>query len=110
MEHEITGIVSGDYESFCFDVSKEEWKKIRGEEPRNADKSFFNKDCYRIYLTDLFPILFGRWRVEDPILVSKFKISIEADTVKEIPPPEENPLYEKELNEWLDDEIEKDIG
>ena len=46
---EFIGIPSGDYESFCWDVDKETFKKITGKEPKKYYKSYFNEGLYRIY-------------------------------------------------------------
>lgn len=46
--------LSGDHESFCFDVTKEEYKRIRGKNPTKYEKSMFNKGLYRIYPGHLF--------------------------------------------------------
>lgn len=43
------GIPSGDNEAFCWDVTKEEFKRLTGKNPSKHDKSFFNKKHYRIY-------------------------------------------------------------
>ena len=37
------GIVSGDYECFCWDVTREVYKEITGSFPSKWDKSTFNK-------------------------------------------------------------------
>lgn len=44
-----SGIPSGDFDSFCWDVSKEDFIKITNEEPTEDDISFSNKGLYRIY-------------------------------------------------------------
>ena len=48
------GMPSGDYESFCWDVSLETFKQIKGINPDEFDKSCFNKEQYKIYPNDLF--------------------------------------------------------
>lgn len=77
-------IKSGDYEAFCFDVDKETYLKLRKnhgyENDSNfedyADKSFFNKEMYRIYPDDLFRSNFtGRKK-------KKFRVKIEIEEVK----------------------------
>ena len=50
-------IKSGDYESFCFDVDRDEFIKIKGEEPSEFDKSYFYENKYRLYMEDIFRIL-----------------------------------------------------
>ena len=45
---EIVGIPSGDHEAFCFDVSREEYIRIKGSKPYAYDKGF-SKNTYRIY-------------------------------------------------------------
>lgn len=52
-KHSFDAIPSGDYESFCFDVDKETFINIKGEEPDKFDRSYFNKGKYRIYPSDL---------------------------------------------------------
>lgn len=49
VELEITGVMSGDYEAACVDVSKDEYKRLVGEKPEEFDKSFFYKNLYRYY-------------------------------------------------------------
>lgn len=51
---EFVGYISGDYESFCFDVNREDFIKITGEEPVECNQSLFNDGTYRIYPTTLF--------------------------------------------------------
>lgn len=51
---EFKGIPSGDYESFCWDVSLETFKQIKGTNPDKFDKSYFNEGKYRIYPDDFF--------------------------------------------------------
>lgn len=51
---EFKGIPSGDYESFCWDVSPETFKKIKGKNPKSSNKSYFNEGKYRIYPDDFF--------------------------------------------------------
>lgn len=51
---EFNGIPSGDNEAFCWDVDKETFIKINGEKPSKYDKSFFNKNTYRLYPNDTF--------------------------------------------------------
>lgn len=46
---EITGVSSGDYECHCFDVDKEEFKRLTGEEPEDFDESFFYNNLFRYY-------------------------------------------------------------
>jgi hypothetical protein len=48
------GILSGDHESFCWDVDRETFILIKDEEPTDYDKSCFNKGLYRIYPDDIF--------------------------------------------------------
>lgn len=51
---EFKGIPSGDYESFCWDVTKEVFMKIKGKKPERYDASYFNKGLYRIYPDDFY--------------------------------------------------------
>lgn len=53
-EIEFEGFPSGDMESFCFDVTKEDYIKINGEEPGEFDKSVNKDNLYRIYPDDFF--------------------------------------------------------
>ncbi len=46
---EFEGIISGDHESFCFDVTKEVFEKVTGRSPDKWDKAVFNKGLYRLY-------------------------------------------------------------
>ena len=46
---EFKGIPSGDGESFCWDVDKETFIKIKGIEPEVSDQSFYNNELYMIY-------------------------------------------------------------
>ena len=48
-----TGILSGDHESFCFAVSKENFTRITGREPEDFDKDRFYKGKYAIYPSDI---------------------------------------------------------
>lgn len=66
--YEFDGIPSGDHEGFCWDVSKEDFKKIKGRDPISCDKSYFNKGLYRIYPNDFYGL-------DEP--KCKIKISIE---------------------------------
>jgi len=52
--YEFQGIPSGDCESFCWDVDKETFIKIKGEAPNKHDKSRVNKGLYRIYPDDFY--------------------------------------------------------
>lgn len=51
---EFEGMPSGDYESFCWDVSKETFGRIVGSEPTELDRSFFDECLYRLYPNDIF--------------------------------------------------------
>jgi hypothetical protein len=54
MKVQFKGIPSGDYESFCWDVTKEEFIKIKGREPDEFDPAYFNEGFYRVYPDDIF--------------------------------------------------------
>lgn len=45
----IYGIVSGDYEVECLDVTYDSFKELYNDEPTEYDKSFFYSDLYRVY-------------------------------------------------------------
>lgn len=51
---EFEGVPSGDYESFCWDVSKDTFERVEGYEPTELDKSFFNEGMYRLYPNVIF--------------------------------------------------------
>lgn len=65
---EFVGINSGDNESFCWDVDKDTFIKIKGKEPETYDKSYFNERLYRVYPSDFYGF-------DSP--KSKVKLSIE---------------------------------
>ena len=46
---EFEAIPSGDHEGFVWDVTKEEFVKIMGRNPKECEKSYFNKGMYHIY-------------------------------------------------------------
>lgn len=50
-------IPSGDYEAFTFAVSKEDYIKITGKEPRDLDKNDFNENKYNLYPDNLFDLM-----------------------------------------------------
>lgn len=52
--YEFKGIPSGDCDSFCWDVSRKEFIKIKGEEPNKFDKSYVNEGLFRIYPNDFY--------------------------------------------------------
>lgn len=55
IEYNFKAIPSGDHESFCFDVDRETYVQIVGDEPDEMyDKSVFNEDMYRIYPDQFF--------------------------------------------------------
>lgn len=59
---ELTGVSSGDYEAACFDVTKEEFKRLNDREPEEFEESFFFKDLFRHYgveIPDKFISEFG---------------------------------------------------
>jgi hypothetical protein len=49
MKVKFKGIASGDHEAFCWDVSREEFTRLTGMEPKHHDRSFFRQGYYRIY-------------------------------------------------------------
>jgi hypothetical protein len=48
------GILSGDYEAFCWDVTKETFIYLKNSEPDIDDQSCFNENLYKIYPDDIF--------------------------------------------------------
>ena len=88
----VIGVPSGDYESFCFDVPEEEYKKImckrmgkgfteRIEEWKNSNKSFIYKKIYIIYGIPKVPIWNKKYKNPTHLLKVKYNdygiISIE---------------------------------
>ena len=63
-EYKFRGIPSGDYEAFCFDVTKEEYERITGKKPKKWDKSKISNGLYRLYPDDLFEDFNGEVEVE----------------------------------------------
>lgn len=58
---ELIGYKSGDNECFCWDVSKEVFIKLTGEDPEVYErlyKSIFHKNSYKVYPQDIIPELF----------------------------------------------------
>jgi hypothetical protein len=53
-EIQFSGIVSGDGESFCFDVDRETFVRITGNEPNEFDISCYNNSLFRLYPNDIF--------------------------------------------------------
>lgn len=53
-EYRFKALSSGDYESFCFDVTREDFERITGKQPTKWDKSKFNKGLYRLYPNEFF--------------------------------------------------------
>lgn len=47
------GVPSGDYESFVWDVSKEDFTVITGRAPNTSDRARFTDGRYMIYPNDL---------------------------------------------------------
>lgn len=68
----IEGIISGDYESFCFDVTKKDYVRITGEKPDKFRKSYFHKGKFRLYPDHIF-------RAIGLSLSSKVKLTITYD-------------------------------
>lgn len=56
-EIEFEGTLSGDYECFCWDVTKKIFKQITGRNPDKWDKSTFNKGLYKLYPAHILEIL-----------------------------------------------------
>lgn len=53
-EYDFIGYLSGDYESFCWDVNLETFINITGRNPDKYSHSEFNDGMYRIYPNDLY--------------------------------------------------------
>ena len=66
--YEFQGISSGDYESFCWDVSEEDFIKIKGRTPNKYNKSIEREGLYKLYPNDFYGL-------DDP--KCNIKISIE---------------------------------
>jgi len=76
---QFVGRLSGDYESFCFDVEKQDFIEITNntnERIIENRKSPFNDDLYQLYPTDLLKA-FSEDKLYD------FKITIEAFPIEE---------------------------
>lgn len=69
IEVEFEGISSGDHESFCWDVTEEVFIKIKGEKPKERNKSCFNKGLFRIYPNDFYGL-------DSPLCKVKISINI----------------------------------
>lgn len=46
---QVLGWLSGDGECFCMDVSREEFKRLKGRRPQGHDRSRRNPGAYRVY-------------------------------------------------------------
>lgn len=73
---EFEGLLSGDYECFCWDVTKEVFKEVTGKNPCKWDKSTFNKKLYKLYPGAVLEALGIQSN-------AKCKIKISGGTVKE---------------------------
>lgn len=73
------GIPSGDYESFCWDVTRDTFWRITGKPPEDWDKSYYHEGLYRLYENDFF-----RSFSEDGVSTPrrKFKVSITIEPVE----------------------------
>jgi len=58
---EFEAVISGDGESFCFDVTEGIYEYLKGEplkdDERDWNKSGFNPGLYQVYPSDIFSIL-----------------------------------------------------
>lgn len=45
---EFSAVPSGDYESFCWDVTRDEFIRLMGWKPKRYERSFFNVGLFRI--------------------------------------------------------------
>lgn len=104
MKQEIIAIPSGDHEGFCFDVSREDFMRIKNAEPDKYDKSWFNKGYYRIYPQDLFRVLYGSSERDGSKKIYKFNISLESEEVDKTSPIEDYNEYDKDLFKWRDED------
>jgi len=50
---EFEAILSGDYECFCFDVDKETFESITGNQAFPFCESQFNENKYKLYMEDI---------------------------------------------------------
>ena len=69
--YEFDGIPSGDGESFCWDVNKETYISIKGEQPNKFDKSESHKGLYRIYPNDFYGFDRPKCRIKISIEIIK---------------------------------------
>jgi hypothetical protein len=71
------GILSGDHECFCWDVTRETYKQVTGSFPNKYDKSVFNKSgkkkLYGLYPGAILDVLGAK-----PNAKCKVTISVEA--------------------------------
>ena len=78
VELEITGVMSGDYEAACMDVTEKEYERLTGEKPEDFDESMFYKNLFRYYGIEV-PKKYIQEFGEDAIL--KMKITYEIEKV-----------------------------
>lgn len=76
-EYEFNGYLSGDYESFCWDVEKQDYLKYSSEEELEFEKSVFHKGMYQLY-----PDIFFDDNQFSNSKKYKFKITIETEEIK----------------------------
>lgn len=77
----VTGVSSGDYECPCFDVTKEEFKRLNGYEPEDFDESCFYNELYRYYGIEVPRNLISEYG-EGAVL--KIKATFEIEKVGEV--------------------------
>jgi len=74
------GISSGDWESLCFDVTREDFTRLMGKPPTRYDKSIAYHLLYRFYPDYLLP------EVEDSsTCLSDFEVTVEVKPTTEYP-------------------------
>ncbi|MFB5759037.1 hypothetical protein [Paenibacillus medicaginis] len=70
-----SGYNSGDYESFCFAVSRDEFIRLTGHKPDSYCKNPFHKRRFNFYPNDLVEHLDGKLEYE-------FEITVKAKPIK----------------------------
>lgn len=74
---EFKGVLSGDHESFCWDVDRNTFIQLTGRKPKKYDNTCFNDDgLYRVYPNDLFKEIKNKDNPKYQIK-HRFKISFE---------------------------------
>jgi len=79
----ISGYPSGDNESPCFDVSREDFIAAMGREPNWHERSMFHVKMYRIYYEQLLPFMFEKESLQIDGKEYRMKVELEIETSKD---------------------------